>query len=333
MRILLIKTSSLGDIIHALPVLQDINKHYPLAIIDWMVEESFASILQTHKHINKIIPIAWRRWRKNLISITTLKEIKFFYKTLNENKYDHIIDMQGLIKSAIPSYLAKSSNTIIHGYANKSQQAGYEPLAKLAYTKKIPIPFKCHAVTRNRLLCAQALGYSINESEVKFDFSNHIHEFDNSIIFGHGTSRVDKEWGVNNWIKLGTKISLNYDVNIILPNGNAYEKHSSEMIKQGIINNNPNANIVILSRTTLQDLVSIIGKSSFFIGVDTGLSHIASALNISSIIIYNFDTTWRTHAFWNENIHSIYDHANIDLEKLWQLFTQKYIQQYELEKN
>src|SRR5688500_5230598 len=146
MRILLVKTSSLGDIVHAMPVLYDISTHYPLDHIVWLIEESFMPLLKTHKHINKIISIYFRKCRKNLFTtadLSTLKKIKNFYKNLNATKYDYIIDMQGLIKSGVFSKLAKNQSSLIYGYANKSQQAGYEPLARLAYTHTIKIPYKC----------------------------------------------------------------------------------------------------------------------------------------------------------------------------------------------
>ncbi len=308
MRILLVKTSSMGDIVHALPVLEDIIQHYPLAHIDWLVEKSFSPLLHSHKHLNNIISIELRRWRKDLFSIKTLKEIKDFYKKLKSTHYDYIIDMQGLIKSAVPSYLAKSHGSRVYGYANKSKQAGYEPLAKFAYTKTINIPYACHTVTRNRLLCAGALGYAIDEKDVRFNFKNnpeHIHQEHNSnpyIIFAHGTSRQDKEWCLHNWIELGCKIvEKKPHMTILLPWGSDYEKHNANLIMAGILQHHPDANVRILIKLSLDKLMNIIKGATAFIGADTGLSHISSALNIPSVILYNFDTIWRTNAFWTHN--------------------------------
>ncbi|MFM2345193.1 MAG: Lipopolysaccharide heptosyltransferase 1 [Pseudomonadota bacterium] len=325
MRILLVKTSSMGDVVHALPVLEDIMQHYPLASIDWLVEKSFSSLLSSHNHINNIIPIEWRRWRKDLFSLSTLKEIKTFYKTIKSTHYDYIIDMQGLIKSAIPSYLAKSHGSRIYGYANKSKQAGYEPLAKMVYTNKITIPYECHTVTRNRLLCAGALGYTIDEQNVKLSFkdnSEHIHqEYGGNpyIIFAHGTSRQDKEWGIQNWIELGCKIvEEKPSMTILLPWGNSYEKHNGNLITSGILAKNPDANVRVLVQLSIDKLINIIHGATAFIGADTGLSHISSALNIPSIVLYNFDTIWRTNAFWTKDTQSLYQkQGHISVDNVW----------------
>ncbi len=319
MRILLVKTSSMGDIVHALPVLNDIIQHNPNASIDWLIEKPFQSLLGTHQNINQSIAIEWRKWRKSLFSTETWSEIKAFYSSL-QNNYDYIIDMQGLIKSAIPAYLAKSKNTKIAGYANKSKQAGYEAAAKIFYNHKTHIPYDCHTITRNRLLCADVLGYTIDENAVKFNFKTHeplFHqEFNSShpyIVFGHGTSRQDKEWGIENWVNLGFIITKNRpNMHILLPWGNNYEKHQAQLIQQGILAKNTDANVRVLAPIKLDKVVEILRGATAFIGVDTGLSHIASALDILCIAIYKFDTIWRTGAFWTNNTHSI---CNKNIEK------------------
>jgi heptosyltransferase I len=334
MRILLVKTSSMGDIVHALPVLTDIVKNYPDAKIDWLIEKSFQPLLNTHQYIHTCISIEWRKWRKDLFSVNTWTEMKAFYRSL-QNEYDYIIDMQGLIKSAIPAYLAKSKATKIGGYANKSKQAGYEPLAKFFYTHKTNIPYDCHTITRNRLLCADVLNYTIDENKVDFNFKKHEeltqHEFNLNqpyIVFGHGTSRQDKEWPIDNWIRLGILITKNRsEMHILLPWGNDYEKHQAHLIQKGILSENPDANVRVLAPIKLDKIVAILQNACAFIGVDTGLSHIASALDIACIVIYQFNTIWRTGVFWTKNTHSLYQEnthtaTGINADNVWHLINQ-----------
>ncbi len=321
MRILIVKTSSLGDIIHALPLLQDIKKNYPHAIIDWVSEQSFAPILLAHNNISKVINVNWRVWRNNLLHTSTWADMRTFYNELHQQNYDYILDVQGLIKSSVLCRISKIStnkNSKIYGYANASKQSGYERLGKIFYNNTIKIPYICHAVTRNRLLCAQALNYLIDENDVKFSFNfHHISHFllnQKYAIFAHGTSRVDKEWPVQNWVDLGCYIVIEHNLSIVIPWGNEAEHKTSQLIKQKIEAQNLQAKVIILPKNTLDKLCAIIANSKLFIGVDTGLSHIASAIGIPSVIIYNFDTVWRTHAFWNPKVKSLYAEQGKSIE-------------------
>ena len=153
MRILLVKTSSLGDVIHNLPVVSDIRRHFPDADIDWCVEESFAAIPRLHPGVREIIPVAIRRWRKQLTKATTWREIAAFRRQIAAKPYAAVIDTQGLVKSAL---LARRANGPRLGYAADSAR---EPLAARCYDRTFHIARDLHAVPRNRLLAAAALGY------------------------------------------------------------------------------------------------------------------------------------------------------------------------------
>ena len=144
-RILIIKTSSLGDVIHNLPIISDIKRHYPNVIIDWVVEESFADIPRLHTGVNSVITVAVRRWRKALFERNTWAEMAQFKANIQAQKYDLIIDTQGLIKSSAMSLLA---NGVTHGYDKQSIR---EPFASRFYKIKHCVSRRLHAVERNRL--------------------------------------------------------------------------------------------------------------------------------------------------------------------------------------
>ena len=158
MRILLVKTSSLGDVIHNLPVASDLRRHFPQASIDWCVEESFAAIPRLHPAVDRIIPVAVRRWRKHLWQGATWREMAAFQRAIRERTYDAILDTQGLTKSAL---LASRAHGPLAGYAADSAR---EPLAARFYDRHFSVDKNLHAVLRNRLLGAAAFGYGVDNA-------------------------------------------------------------------------------------------------------------------------------------------------------------------------
>ncbi len=155
--ILLVKTSSLGDVLHNLPVASDIARHYPEARIDWVVEESFAALPKLHPAVGNVIPVAVRRWRSKLLDADTWREIAAFRSTLAARHYDIALDTQGLLKSAL---LMCGAQGLRCGFDRDSAR---EPLAASLYQRTFPVTTGQHAVERNRQLAAQALGYALEE--------------------------------------------------------------------------------------------------------------------------------------------------------------------------
>mgnify|MGYP002776453877 FL=1 len=149
MRILLVKTSSLGDVIHNLPVVSDIRRHLPQATIDWCVEESFAAIPRLHPGVAAVIPVALRRWRKTLFAGQTWRQVAAFRAHLGAMAYDDIVDTQGLVKSAL---IAGRARGPLSGYAPDSAR---EPLAARFYDRRFSVDTNQHAVVRNRQLGAR----------------------------------------------------------------------------------------------------------------------------------------------------------------------------------
>ncbi len=280
-RILLVKTSSLGDVIHNLPVVNDILQHAPQAHIDWLVEESFADIPHLHTGISHVFTLALRRWKKHIFSQKTWQEIAAFKQLIQQNQYDAIIDTQGLLKSALVMRWARGEK---HGYDRQSIR---EPLASCFYDKTHAISYQQHAVTRNRALCALSLGYEIptdapdygmptdrmaihpNTSDLQSDY----------MIALHGTSRDSKLWPVEHWIALGKQLVLQ-NLNMVLPWASDAEHARANIISTQL------SNAVVLPRLSISELAGVIANAKAAVGVDTGLSHLAAALNIPTIAIY-----------------------------------------------
>ena len=233
MNILIVKTSSLGDVIHMMPAISDAAQAIPNLKIDWLVEEPFAAIPAWHTAVQKIIPIAMRRWKKNLIRQTTWQEISSARQTLRQTTYDLIIDSQGLLKSAIWALMA---NGIRVGYDRQSIR---EPMASLFYDKGLAVSRQLHAVERNRLLLAQALGYRLSNTSPDYGLQGlqlrlpipPITLPPQSVVALHGTSRDDKLWPVESWISLAEALKTNNHT-LVLPWGSEAEHQRARQIAQ-----------------------------------------------------------------------------------------------------
>ena len=279
LQILLVKTSSMGDVIHNLPVIADILAHYPEAQFDWMVEEGFAEIPRLHPNVRNVIPVAVRRWRKSIFSRNTWREISDLKTHLKHTRYDAIIDTQGLLKSAA---LAKLAQGELHGMDYDSAR---EPLASLFYTHKYPVARNQHAVQRNRALAALALQYPIPKSLPDYGLGNlssqqnNLGLPDNYVVFLHGTSRDSKLWPVSHWVALAKKLKQ-FNLQVLLPWSNPSEENRAKEIAA------QSSNVKILPKLKLTALAGILADSKLNIGVDTGLMHLSTALNKPSIAIY-----------------------------------------------
>jgi heptosyltransferase-1 len=276
-RILLVKTSSLGDVIHNLPVVNDILQHFPDAQIDWVVEESFADIPRLHPKVGQVITVAMRRWRKHLLSLNTLREISGVIKTLSANKYDVVIDSQGLIKSSIITSL---TNGVKHGYDKESIR---EASATWCYHQKHHISFQQQAVIRNRTLAAQSLNYAAPNNAPDYGIKASVNTdliINGSYVIGlHGTSRDSKLWPTEYWIALGNQLAER-QINLVLPWASEAEHTRAQQISAAL------KNATVLPKLTIAQVASVISNAQAAIGVDTGLSHLAAALNIPTIAIY-----------------------------------------------
>jgi heptosyltransferase-1 len=271
-QILLVKTSSLGDVIHNLPVASDLCARFPEARIDWVVEEAFADIPRLHPGVRQVLPVALRRWKKRLLSPATWREISAARRLLAATEYDVVLDTQGLVKSALIARQARGSRL---GYNADSAR---EPWAAHAYDVVFPVPKTLHAVERNRQLAAAALGYE-PRPEVDYGLAPAHSENSHSVVFLTATSRDDKLWPEADWANLGRALAAR-GLSLLLPGGNSDERERAARIARHI----PNAQVVPPMR--LADLATLLMHARFAVGVDTGLAHLAAAVRTPVLALY-----------------------------------------------
>lgn len=276
MRILLVKTSSLGDVVHNLPVASDIAGALPGAEIDWVVEEAFAAIPAAHPAVRRTIPVALRRWRRTWWRNDTRAEASAFFKALRAVHYDAVVDTQGLIKSAVVTRAARGRRC---GFDWKSAR---EPLP-VFYDSTFRVPRDRHAVERNRSLAAQALGYAV---PARVDYGiravHRPHDWlrgERYAVLIHATSAREKLWPEESWIALGGQLAAR-GVHCVLPWGNADECARSRRLAASI----PDA--VIPPALTIAEVVTLLAGARHAVGVDTGLTHLAVALGIATVGVY-----------------------------------------------
>jgi heptosyltransferase I len=289
-KVLIVKLSSLGDVVHAMPAVQDIRRAWPHAEIDWVVENAFVPVVQRCAGVDRIIGCDLRRWRKSPLDARTRTEWRTFRRELRSVRYDAIIDLQGLTKSALVARAARAAESGRRfAMANQTEGAGYEAPTRWVADVAIPIAPHVHAVTRSRELCAKALGYELH-GELDFGLRAQAGPAapPGCIAFVHGTSREDKCWPEADWIALGRRlVAQGYGIG--LPQGSDAERQRAERIAQSL-----GARAQVWPRVDLGQLTDRLAGCAGVIGVDSGLSHIAVALALPHVQIYNFDTAWRT---------------------------------------
>ena len=324
MRILLVKLSSLGDVVHTLPVVQDILSAMPDAQIDWVVEKAFAPLLKQVRGLRRIIPCELRRWRSSFWSSQTRMEWRAFKADLQTDSYDAVIDLQGLTKSAVVVRLAKlAARGKRFAMANQTDGSGYEAPTRWAADVTIRLPQHIHAVQRGRELAARAFGYSIpkvanfalvSELNISQEHINHAliapKIIAKKMAFIHGTSRQDKEWPLKSWVELGQRLAVT-GYQVMLVHGNAKELATSQAIASQL----PSSTVLPL--LSLDVLTQELAQCAGAVGVDSGVSHIAVALGLPHVQIYNFDTAWRTGPSGCDHQTSVFANSSPEVDAVW----------------
>jgi heptosyltransferase-1 len=308
LKILIVKLSSLGDVVHAMPAVQDILGAVPDAHIDWVVERGFAPLAQRCRGVRRVIASDLRRWRKAPFSTETRSAWRAFKADLQQEAYDAVIDLQGLTKSALVSWLARlSPGGRRFGLANQTEGSSFEAPARWVAHQAITLPAHSHAVTRSRDLCAQALHYRVPDvldfglvaQPLNPQCTGHGLAPEPGLAIGrsdalrgvvalvHGTSRADKQWPLVHWRELAQRLN-DAGFSVVLPHGSPAEQQTAQDIARGL------AHAQVWPMLSLDALTDALATCHGVIGVDSGLSHIAVALDLPHVQIYNFDTAWRT---------------------------------------
>jgi len=325
-KILLVKLSSLGDVLHNLPIVWDLRKRLPHAQIDWIVEEGYVHLLEplktteTFKGVDRIIPVAFRRWRKNLFSLRTWNEFFAMRKALQATTYDVLLETQGLLKSALVCAFAKKSDTaIVAGLGNATEHSGYEPMARMFYTESVHVPVKCHAIDRSRWVMCSAFDWPLlnrNDEPPHFYPQQFVQQLSPLLFEGlkktergtpvpyvvcfHSTARAAKRWPNEYWVALGKALS-SQGFQVILPWGSESEMKVSALIASQI----PGA--IVPRAFSIEEAYSLVAHAALTIGVDTGLTHLAAVLGRPTVEIYCDSPRWKTEGYWNSAIANLGD--------------------------
>jgi heptosyltransferase I len=278
LRILIIKMSSLGDVIHVLPALTDAMHAIPGLQADWVIEEAFAEIPAWHPAVHRVIPVAIRRWRNHWFGAWQRGELKLLRKALAHTHYDLVIDAQGLLKSALVGLLAQGP---VAGYDRHSIK---ESAASVFYRHRFGVSTAEHAVLRIRQLFAKALGYRFDPSLIDYGMKMPVAmsgdtEQQPVVMFLHGTTWESKHWPEHYWREMA-RIATASGYKVRIPWGSAQEQQRAVRIAD----NQPY--VTVMEKSTLSGLASELDASAGVVSVDTGLGHLAAALGKPTVTIY-----------------------------------------------
>tara|TARA_R110001592_G_scaffold66495_2_gene204194 strand:+ start:6353 stop:7414 length:1062 start_codon:yes stop_codon:yes gene_type:complete len=293
-RVLVIKTSSMGDVIHTLPALTDARRAIPDIEFDWVVEEGFAEIPAWHPAVAQVIPVAIRRWRKNPWKTLRSGEWKNLRQRLKSTPYDLVIDAQGLLKSAL---LTRYVQGPVVGLDRISAR---EPLASRFYDRGIDVPWGQHAVERVRQLFATALGYRVPAGIGDYGLDRTYFAGAPGaapyVLFLHGTTWASKHWPELYWRQLA-ELAIERNLEVRLPWGNPAEKARAERIAADL------DGVQVLPPMQLAGVARIIAGANACVAVDTGLGHLAAALDVPGISLFGPTNAGFTGAYGHSQVH------------------------------
>lgn len=283
--VLVVKTSSLGDVIHTLPALTDAAAALPGVRFDWVVEEAFAEVPAWHPAVDRVIPVAVRRWRKHPLRAWRSGEWRFFKGQIGEARYDAVIDAQGLLKSA---WLTRYARGPRYGL---DKQSAREPLASRFYQHRIPVAKGQPAVERTRQLFAAALGYSLSGDKGQYSLSFR-GERQRTVVLLHGTTWDSKHWPEASWKALAALLA-EAGFRALLPWGNDVERQRAERIATI-------AGAEVLPRLSLTALAEQLATAAACVSVDTGLGHLAAAVDTPTVALFG-PTNAALTGFYGQN--------------------------------
>lgn len=275
-KILLVRVSSLGDVVQTFPAVTDIVRHLPGMQLDWVVEEAYVPLARMHPGVARVLPFALRRWRSQFWRASAWRELGALRDALREHDYDLILDAQGLIKSAAIAKLARGP---IHGFGSRTVR---EPFVARAYDATHEFPLDQHRLWHYRGLAAQALGYSLDE---RIDYGVVAPPLPawasgaRYCVLLHSTARPEKLWRESDWIALGRHLEQ-AGVRCVLPWGSDAERARAERLAAVL------QQALVAPRLSIEEAGGLLGHAEAVIGLDTGLMHLAVALEVPVVGIY-----------------------------------------------
>lgn len=275
MRVLVVKTSSMGDVVHALPAVSDLLAARPGTEVDWLVEAPFAAIPRLHPGVRRVLPLSWRKWRKSLWSRQTREAMSALRSALRSERYDMVLDLQGLLKSVLWGLQARGP---LLGYDRSSIR---EPLAALFYRRTASVPRTLQAVERNRRLVAAHLGYAMPATPPDFGIRVPAGSWlppQPCAALIPCASRIEKLWPEAHWIALGQRL-LGAGLAPIVVWGSADERARAERIAAA-------CGGAVPPYLNVADMAAVLGAARQVVGLDTGFSHLAAAFGQPTIGIY-----------------------------------------------
>ena len=315
MQILIVKLSSLGDVIQTMPIVHDLLQQFPGAHIDWVVEEAFAPLVQQVQGLRRVLPIAQRRWRKSRWQAATRRARAAFYQDLRTQAYDVVLDFQGLIKSALVARRARlAPGGFSASYANRSDACSYEWPVRWLLTRSLPMPQRIHAVARYRLLASLALGYSVKGAAV-YLLAHPAGTPQHRVVLAHGTTRADNEWPAADWLALAQRLAQ-AGWGIALPQSNAAELALVTQLAQAL--QAQGADVDVWPRLSLAQVQERMALSAGVVGVDSGLSQLAVALGLPPVQIFSQPRAWRAGPVGRAHQVAVGGAAAPDVDTVWQ---------------
>lgn len=273
MKVLLVKTSSMGDVIHTFPAVTDLLANRPGTVVDWLVEEPFAPLAGLHTGVREVIPVAMRRWRRQLLSGATWAEVRQLRRRLRQAGYDLVVDAQGLLKSAL---LARLAGVAVEGLDRASIR---EPAASLLYRTGHGVARNQHAIQRTRKLFGSVFGYAPDLSRLDHGIALPESADPPTAFLLHGTSREDKKWPAADWSETARQLFARGFLPVTTWS-NAAERDVAAAIAAAV------PATTVLEKMPLGALAERVGQSALVVGADTGLTHLANAFGIPTVAIF-----------------------------------------------
>lgn len=334
MNILIVKLSPLTDVVHAMPAVQDIHSELPGTQIDWVVEPGFAPLVRRCDAVHRVIECDLRRWRKTVFTADTRTAWRAFMADLQYESYDAVIDLQGQSKSQLVAKMARlNPNGLRYTLTDQAEGSGFEPPTRRVADVATPVEAHLHVVERLRVMCARALVYAlpptvsygikVRATDASKAIKNIAQDFFDSgssipapvVVFIHGSSRPENQWPESHWLELGHRLNgLGYTVAFV--HGSDDEQWRSESIAGRL------KQAVVWPRMSSDAIVDALTHGIGVIGVDSGLCHIAMALDLPLVQIYNSDTIWRTGPLDIDHQIAVFAEPTPSVDKVWQAWMQ-----------